>query len=75
MNIGYYLDNHREQKEPQPTIGWTYTEEDERQIKRACRGAIAFMRNYGKGERSPMVNLKYYENVLKTNNEQPQTSQ
>lgn len=41
-------------------LGWTFTEDEERRIKKACKGAVAYMRNYGKGKRTQMIDLKHY---------------
>lgn len=63
MIIDAILDELDELNEPRCKphgLGWTFTEDDERRIKKACKGAIAYMRNYGKGKQTQMIDLKHY---------------
>lgn len=45
---------------PQCTLGWSFTEDDERRMRKAQTEALAFMRTYGKGRRPYMIDLTHY---------------
>lgn len=44
----------------QCNLGWTFTEDEERRMRKAQTEALAFMRTYGKGRRPYMIDLSRY---------------
>lgn len=60
MNPDIILDELNDSRCKPHGLGWAFTEDEERRIKRACKGAIAYMRNYGKGKQTQMIDLKHY---------------
>jgi hypothetical protein len=51
-------------KSVKPCLGFQFSKADEIKIKLACISARNFMRNYGKGKRMQMVDLRHYCNTI-----------
>ncbi len=43
-------------------LGWTFTEDEERAMERACKSAAKYMETFGQAPRQPMIDLRHYEN-------------
>lgn len=48
------------------SLGWTFTPEEERMARRAIREANRYMSRYGKGTRTPDIDLSHYDNRIIT---------
>ena len=50
-------------------LGYRFTDEDNKAIVRACRDAVAFMRNYGRVSHRPKISLS--ENIINPKHTDP----
>lgn len=44
-------------------MGFTFTDEQLRRMDAACESAAAYMRKYGRGKRTPLIDYRNYMNT------------